>query len=207
MRPPRLVLIVEGQGDVLSVPHVIRRVAKWVARGPVEILRPIRVRRYTAVREGEFERHVELAARLLAGPGAVLILLDADDDLPCRLGPELLRRAEAVRPGLACAVVLAKSEKEAWFLASVESLRGQRGIRRDAIPPDEPESVRGAKEWLGKAMGRPYSEVTDQPELAKAFDLSAARQRSPSFDKFCREVARLLPSSGASPEAANETRT
>jgi hypothetical protein len=40
--------------------------------------------------------------------------------------------------------------------------------------------------------GLRYSETLDQPALAAVFDLEAARQRCPSFHKFCRDVERLL---------------
>jgi hypothetical protein len=40
--------------------------------------------------------------------------------------------------------------------------------------------------------GPPYKETLDQAALAAVFDLKDSRQNSPSFDKFCREVERLL---------------
>src|SRR2546426_7135782 len=44
-----------------------------------------------------------------------------------------------------CAVVLAHREYEAWFLASLESLRGRRGIRGDAEAHPDPEEPRDRK--------------------------------------------------------------
>jgi hypothetical protein len=59
--------------------------------------------------------------------------------------------------------------------------------------PVDPESIRGAKEWLTQWMigTRSYSPTLDQPTLARQFDLVMA-QRADSFDKFHRETARLL---------------
>ena len=90
------------------------------------------------------------------------------------------------------AVVLAKFEFEAWFLAAAESLRGINGLPEDLEPPADPESIRGAKGWLSRHMteGR-YSETADQLALTAAFDLNLAR-RADSFDKCYREITDLL---------------
>lgn len=184
--------IVEGQGDVASIPIILRSIAAREGRPDVRIQRPYRIHRNTIVRPGELERAVDRAARSLGGPGAVLVVLDADDDLPCQLGPSLVARAVAARPDIPSAVVIANREKEAWYLAAVESLRGQRDIPLDVAAPSNPETIRGAKGWLARAMGRSYSEVTDQPALAAVFDLDQAREGAPSFDKLWRDLARLL---------------
>lgn len=39
---------------------------------------------------------------------------------------------------------------------------------------------------------RDYRETVDQAAFASQMDLQLARRRSPSFDKFYREVTRLL---------------
>ena len=89
------------------------------------------------VKKGELERAVELAARKIGGQGAIFILLDSDDDCPAQLGPALLCRALEVRSDLPIAVVLAKHEFEAWFLAAAESLRGYKGLKNDLAPPKQ----------------------------------------------------------------------
>jgi hypothetical protein len=121
----------------------------------------------------------------------VLVLLDADDDCPAQLGPRLLTWAG--RGNLPVSVVLAKVEFEAWFLAAAASIAGHRGLCEPLVPPADPEAVHDAKGWLSRNMleGRRYSETLDQPALAAMFDLDQAR-RADSFDKFHREVRRLL---------------
>jgi len=108
-------------------------------------------------------------------------------------GPDLLTRATTTRPDRPIFVVLAKHEFEAWLLAAAESIRGKRGLPEDLTAPAEPESIRGAKEWLRDHMppNRAYSSTTDQPALAALFDMQMAR-RADSFDKFYREVTTLL---------------
>ena len=186
--------IVEGHGDVVAVPLLIHRIAAELHPDLViETPRPIRVHRNQVVQADKLERRVELAAQRIGGQGAIFIILDADDACPAQLGPELLNRVSQTRSDLPIAVVLAKYEFEAWFLASAESLRGQRGLRDNIQPPNEPEAIRGAKEWLTHRMegSRTYSETHDQPALAALFDIEQARQAD-SFDKCYRDIVRLL---------------
>ena len=90
--------ITEGHGERQAVPVLVRRIQQLLCPAIVlNVLSPIRVPRHKIVIPGELERAVELAARRLTPPRAILILLDADDDPPCILGPELLRRAKAAR--------------------------------------------------------------------------------------------------------------
>jgi hypothetical protein len=193
---PVLVPIVEGYAEVAAVPILMRRLLARSDQYEVRIARPVRVKRYQVVRPGELERAFELAHRRPEGCDAILLLLDADDDCPKEIAPALMERARNASAGLPTAVVLAKTEFEAWFLASLESLRGVRGISETATSPQDPEDIRGAKEHLSHQMahGRSYVEVDDQPALAEKFDLALARQRCPSFDKFVRDVQRILDS-------------
>ena len=190
----RLACIVEGHGEVQAVPVLLRRLAS--ALDPtlaLQVEQPIRITKSKLLKAGELERAVELAARKVGGTGAILILLDSDEDCPALLGPDLLARACAVRGDVPMSVVLAKHEFEAWFLAAAESLRGRRGLRDDLEPPAQPENVQGAKEWLADRMmgDHHYVETLDQPALAAIFDLAAAR-RADSFDKCWREMNRLM---------------
>lgn len=189
-----LACIVEGDGEVEAVPIAIRRIAQEIDPSlSLKIHHPLRVPRTKLVKPGELERSVELAARRTGVGGAILVLLDSDDDCPATLGVELLGRAKRVRPDLPISVVLAKREFEAWFLAAAESLQGRRGLAETLESPSDPESIRGAKEWLTAHMveGRKYVETLDQPALAAAFDLLRAR-RADSFDKFFRDVVAIL---------------
>ena len=186
--------IVEGESEVATVPLLIRRIAaNLYPELPIVVLPPIRRRRNKVVKENELERAVEFVARQIGGQGAIFIILDSDGDCPAELGPALLHRASQARSDLPIAVVIAKNEFEAWFLAAAESLRGRRGLRNDLNPPDNPEGIRGAKEWLSHQMesSRTYSETQDQPALAALFDLEQARQAD-SFDKCYRDIVHLL---------------
>ena len=186
--------IVEGESEVATVPLLIRRIAAdFYPELPIFVPPPIRRPRNKVVKENELERAVEFVARQIGGQGAIFIILDSEKDCPAELGPALLHRASQARSDLPIAVVLAKHEFEAWFLAAAESLRGRKGLRNDLNSPDNPEGIRGVKEWLSHQMesSRTYSETQDQPALAALFDIEQARQAD-SFDKCYRDIVRLL---------------
>ena len=186
--------IVEGHGEVEAVPILIRRLAaRHYPELTTVIPTPIRIPRNKVFKADELERAVGLAVRSIGRQGAIFIILDSDDDCPAELGPALLHRISQVFRNVPIAVVLAKYEFEAWFLASAESLRGRGGLRNDLNSPDNPEAIRGAKEWLRQRMqsGRTYRETRDQPALAALFDIEQAR-RADSFDKCYRDIVRLL---------------
>ena len=84
-------------------------------------------------------------------------------------------------------------EDEAWFLAAAESLRGQRGLPETLCRPNNPESIKGAKEWLKGNMpeSRTYSGTVDQPALTALFDFAQAKH-SRSFQKLWKSVQSLL---------------
>ena len=192
--PVKIGCIVEGHGDVKAVPILIRRIVQSLhPELQIDTPRPIRVHRSQVVKPGELERRVKLAASRTGRRGAIFIILDSDDDCPAKLGPELLQRAVNVRSDLPIAVVLAKREFEAWFLAAAESLRGQRELKNELQSPNNPEGIRDAKGWLSRQMegNRTYDEVSDQPAFTARFDFEQARHTN-SFDKCYRDIKRLL---------------
>ena len=144
------------------------------------------------MRAGELERTIRQAERSRAGATSVFIVLDADADCPAHLSVHLLDRARA-QTDLPVRVVFPKVEIEAWILAAVDSVRGVRGIRDDALPPANPENVRDAKGALTRMMegDRGYVATDDLPALMEAVDLNLAEQRAPSFAKFRRDVGTL----------------
>lgn len=187
-----IVAIVEGHSEVASVPVLLRRIFNELGAHDIQAGHPFRVNRKRVVKNGEIERAVTQALRARQNVGAFLVILDADEDCPARLGPSLLARCRNAS-SLPVAVVLAKREFEAWFLGTKESLRGVRAIREDAVAPDDPESIRGAKEHLSDNMRRlGHLKMDDHPALAAHMDFDLTRQRCPSFDKFLRDVRGLV---------------
>ena len=195
MSQMQIAVIVEGDGEVEAVPELIRRYAEMAGwPGRVSVKPVIRQPASKLLKPGELERHVELAARKLGGPGGIFVLLDCEDACPANLGPKLFARIRAARRDLPVSLVLAHREFEAWFLGSAESIAGKRKLPPGLKSHPAPESVRGCKEWLTEKMprGTGYEEVNDQPALTRPFDMDAARSSCPSFDKCHRELLALL---------------
>lgn len=189
--PFRIVPIVEGHGEVAAVPILLRRlVAEFNFGIPLDIARPIRRPKSSLLKAGGLEAAVSLAAIEMGEAGAVLVLLDSDGECPAEVGPALLARAQGARRDKTVALVLAHREFEAWFLASASSLRGNCGLSHSVEDHARPEEVQNCKGWLKDQMAATskYEEPVDQPTLTTIFDLALARRKSPSFDKFWREV-------------------
>jgi hypothetical protein len=188
--------IIEGDGEEQALPVLLRRILNEIEPTlgwQVRLHPPIRRARDMLKKPEHLSRVVELAARLISGQGAVLVLIDADDDCPATLGPDLLATAQAARSDVPISVILANMEYEAWFLSAARSLRGRRGLPDDLEPPADPEAVRGAKEWLTRQMpvGQTYSPTKRQASFSERMSLEEART-APSFDKLCRDVRRLV---------------
>ncbi|HRU04178.1 MAG TPA: DUF4276 family protein [Candidatus Brocadiia bacterium] len=190
--------IVEGYGDVAAVPVLLRRLAEEAGCHQLQVGRPIRQPASKLIKEDSLRRAVQLA-KIQPGCAAILILFEHEDGCPKTLGPQLAQWAQAEAAPVPCAVALAHREYEAWFLASVESLRGKRGIREDAPPPPDPESVRGAKEALESLMppDASYHETVDQPALSALFDMRAAHARSRSFRHLVKVFGELARQAGS----------
>ena len=194
----RIVPIVEGHGEQEAVRTLLTRIWTELLGGEyLEVLRPIRQPRSKLVRKQELSRAINLAMLKLGAspspdPSMVLVMLDADKDLPCELGPELLTCAREGRPDADIACVVVNVEYETWFVAGAESLTRYLKLEVDDVP-DVPEDHRCRKAWIEKRFRGPrYSETVDQPAMTAILDLTLCRRRSPSFDKLCRELAARL---------------
>lgn len=143
---------------------------------------------------GEQEAAPALTLTRQIGRGQpLLVLLDADDDCPRDLADNLKARCHTDHADVAISIVIAKKEYEAWFLAAPRSLAGQRGLVEQPDPPNDPELVQGAKEWLTARMpsDQSYSPTRHQAAFSDLMDLSEAR-KAPSFRKLEKELGRLL---------------
>lgn len=185
-----VVPIVEGDGEVQALPTLLRRFPEWRATAVFpNVVAPIRVRRDRFLNnDEEFRKQVMLAGMKCQRSGWVLILLDADDDCPVTLAEAIYRRFYALAPHIRVSVVIAQREYEAWFIAAAPSLSGKKGFR---VPRKLPaaESVRGAKEWIGKCLphGQKYHEVNDQEAFSAVLDLQLAYDNSRSFRRLASE--------------------
>lgn len=207
MRMRKIVPIVEGYGEERAVPCLIRRWLRhrWLhqffevpdlavnAKGSGKLKAAFDRRRHIGI-----EHYIEAAVR--TRPDAILVIVDADNECLERergngLGPALLARARTVASNIPLAVVVANREYEAWFLASLTSIRQAHlfpaGTR---IPGNlEPESHSGCKRLITDLLSCPYEETTHQLQLTGALSFAAGVQRrSPSYGKLMRDLDRLV---------------
>lgn len=191
--------VVEGEGEVSAFPELLRRLGFHIAPAvPLDVKRPHFLPKSKMLHKpGELERAARIELSGLDEEARLIVLLDADDDCPAELGPELLDRELSWVLPVQAAVVIAEREYESWFLASAESLSGKRTLLADLKPPSNPETApRDAKRWISKRMapGRTYKPTRDQAPFSAALNIDLVRSRSDSFDKLYREVQRLLTS-------------
>jgi hypothetical protein len=132
----KIVPIVEGHGENNSIRPLLQRIWSELLGGDyVEVVKPIRWSRGRLVQGSELGRAVDLATLKLrdAQPderGMVLVLVDADEDLPCELGPRLMQEVQERRSDTDVSCVVANVEYETWFIAAAASLSEYTSICR-----------------------------------------------------------------------------
>jgi len=184
--------VVEGHGEMEGVRVLLAHVLDHLRAPQVRIGPPTRRPKSKLVTGEGIEQAIAIA-KCRPKCGAVLIIFDADDDCPKTLAPQLRRWAVEAAGSTAVGLILAKSEYESWFLASIESIRGKRGVSQTAPVEPDPESIRDAKGWLSRQMPalHPYKETTDQPALSAEINIESALSRSRSFKKLVKEVEQV----------------
>jgi hypothetical protein len=191
--------IVEGDGEVEAVPVLLRRLVAAANAYPLGVNPPIRRPRTDFDREDSVRKWVRVARKRL-DCAAILIMFDSDDDCPKDKAPQIQAWGHAEANPIPCYVVMPTREYESWFLATVESLRGVRGILASATSHPNPESRRGASQELESRMprNRGYSKRTDQPAFTAQFDMATAYRRCRSFRRMVSVFGLLAASVGIS---------
>jgi hypothetical protein len=190
---PRIVPIVEGHGEVDAIPVLLRRLfMDWDRHDLLnEIGKPQRKKRTKITKLGELENEIAFAATE-EGCEAILVIIDADDDCAAELGPALLKRSRKARADIKIIVALAVREYESWLIAGLSSLVTRGKLPQGVKPPENIESIRGAKEWLEDKMGRAYQETVDQASFTATFNIEEASKHSRSFRHFIKAVKNIV---------------
>lgn len=166
--------IVEGHGDVAAVPVLLRRMAPMLL-----VRRPVRFPRSRLLQEEHLSRAARIAEANIDEDGAVLLVLDADDDCAATLGPELESKLQSAIPNRICRTALAVREFEAWIVGGITTY--------NTIDPDSTGNLKGLiRDRLGV-----YGETADQARLIASADLEVLEQRSRSFRRLCKVVREL----------------
>ena len=192
MRP--LLTIVEGDGDMLAVPELVRRVLHSHEIFDVNILRPHQRGDLPKVK-ANFDRFFR-AAMLENAP--ILCVLDFDcafcDSAP-REREALVSLARNIRPDQKFDACFMVKEYESLFLCDEATTRRVFGdIDPDRSFPADFEAMRDAKGWLSNARpkGFSYKPVTHQKKLTAQLDLAYLKDHSPSFRAFESALMALI---------------
>lgn len=130
-------------------------------------------------------------------PGAhrVVVLLDADDDNPIKLGERIADAARQVAPSVSVLVRVAVEETEAFYLGDL------RGLERvfpeadmDRAREYVPDSVVGTWELFGQIVNDGGgNKVAWAEAMGPVLTTVPGRSRSPSFRDLVRGLLSLLP--------------
>ena len=196
---PKIVPIVEGEGEVEAVPRLLGKLLSENGRYDLPIARPKNANgRSNLDKPGGLESFVELSWRE-RDCGATLVLVDADKDCPVTIASGYVRRIRAIGVRFSVVVVVAKCEYEAWFLASLETIAGREWQTRVGLPeeldyPGDVEAIVGVKGWLDRHLppAHSYKPSQHQALLTTMLDAEMARRRSASFRRLCRALEQAV---------------
>jgi hypothetical protein len=190
----KLLAIVEGHGDLAAVPELIRRILSHHQHFDVEVLRP-HMRGDLPKIHANFDNYFNAAIKENA---AILLLIDFDCkvcDCVMKSAAPFYEKALALRPEWPFKVTFMVKEFETLFLADHTATRKVlKEIPEDTTFPSLPESIRGAKEWLSKAMpsGYAYKETVHQVKIVSHLDLDHLHEHSPSYRHLKKAVLELV---------------
>ena len=197
-----IVPVVEGDGDVAALPILLSRILLErysrpdvvVAHGKTMVVkangRPKLENRFE-----DFLQHAQNKPEC----DAILVLLDTDVDCPVELARSLLQRCKQLGLTIPVEIVCAHREYESWFLASLDTIRGRRGISDTATLSQNAEDIPDPKHWLTDHMpyGQAYKETTHQAALTQHIDIGMAHTNSRSFRRLCHALELLVDSTSS----------
>ena len=169
--------IVEGHGDVAALPVLLRKM-----HPSIQVKSPVRFPRTKLLIDEHLRRAARIAASNIVDRGAVLLVIDADEDCAAQRAPDLEKRLCGFLPNRCCRVVLAVREFEAWIVGGHAEF--------DVIDPDNAGHL---KDRIREKHGV-YKETVDQPRLIATVDLQLLARRSRSFRHLSKVLGELLGS-------------
>ncbi|MBX9622515.1 MAG: DUF4276 family protein [Gemmataceae bacterium] len=201
----RLVLCVEGAGDVAAAPNLVGRLLTELPPDLQTALfldnRPMEVGEIAGLTGAQRRNWTDYLERANKRPGLGAVLLLLDGDVPkfearafcaATAARTLAERSQEAGAGVmfSVAVVFLRQEFESLLIASYAKLPG---CRADVTPPANPESAeRSAKEWLAKNLEGGYKATRDQARLAPKIDFDLVRAAGmTSFRRLERAVQQL----------------
>lgn len=195
----KVLVIVEGDGEVKAAPHLVRRVLTEVCGHFDRQIETHRRKGIDHLRANDWANLKRYLAAAYLENMPVLWMLDCDDDCAVKVVNELHAQAKALGIQQPLAFCLWVREYETMFLYDHQNVALKLGIPEFAAP-QVPEDRRGAKELLSAAMprGRAYKERIDQLPLTAVVDLNRLRNSYRSYRHFENAIKWLVDQTGPS---------
>jgi hypothetical protein len=181
----RILLVVEGEGEVSAAPILARRVLGelyGIYEWDFEVQRRKDIEHLRARGWEHFKRYLAAAFHEKL---PILWMLDCDDGCAIEHLKELYEQARAVGVRQPLAFCFWVREYETMFLYDSEGVGRKLEIDQLSVP-NPPESKRSAKEHIDAQMpaDRSYSPRIEQPALTAILSLQKVRERYRSFQHF-----------------------
>ena len=213
--PKRIVLFVEGPGDVLAAPVLAHDIFSELACWEHAFLDPncMRVGDLGSLLKNEGEKWIRLLGTAAKRPrlGGVLLFLDGDTKkigrepfCAVKMAKRLVKLSEISGAGtlFSVACVFARREFESWIIACADAIANVPLVDGRILLPtgfelpqgDLEEHPRDAKGWLDERMPNGYSETQDQVERTRLMTKHKPiiRNRMRSFRRFEKAMADLV---------------
>lgn len=194
----RILLVVEGDGDVLAIPLLTRRLLHDNEIYDVRIESPPQKRHDVAHLKGKnwynFDRYLQAA---YGWECPVMWTIDCDDDCALAVAREFSERAATIGVRQPLAFAFWVKEFESLFLADSETTKSVLGCEFKNLPV-YPEQKRGVKEFINSCLpaGRRYSETIEQEKVVSRLNFSVLRKTSRSFQHFEKALLWLVAQEG-----------
>lgn len=192
----RAALIVEGKGDVSSIPGLVAKIAAAFNIFLIPSDPPIKSGEALKLkRPGELERYLYLAASR-DEVDAVYLIVDLDDGCPKEYSIEFSNRAAPIQQQLGkpihiCFIV---REYEVLFLndlANLKSAMPELGIQEN-VEISNPHLIRGAKEkFRDICKGKIYKQSRDQGPITKKLNVFNLIMTDRSFRKLAKCITNM----------------
>lgn len=185
-----IVPVVEGDGDARAAPLLLRRILAEYLNSPGAVGRPV-VAHGRQNLEGNLATFLDYAQGQREC-GAILVLVDADDDCPVQIAQAMRTKADNAGISVPVQIVYANRMYESWFLASLTTVMPSAEVS-DAVVSDT-DTIQNPKSLLNNLLQRRrgYKETRDQVAFTSRVDITLAHSRSRSFRRLCHAVEQLL---------------
>ncbi len=186
----RILLVVEGDGEVQAAPILARRVLHELHNGYEWDFDLHKRKDIAHLQANEWSNLRRYLAAAFNENMPILWMLDCDDGCPVDHARQFYSQVRNVELRQPLAFVFWVREYEAMFLYDRETLANKLDVRKFSDIPEKPEVRRDVKGWISAQLpsGRTYKPMVDQAALSASVDLKKLSKGYHSFRHFERAL-------------------